>query len=61
MNDYARGAFEALSWILYLIEDLEGSENGWQKLKREVEERLRDIQTGVAVHFKTRLESLSQY
>jgi len=63
MNDYARGAFEALSWVSMVIEEWEKDppRRALKEVKREVQEKIRDIQRGVAIHFGTRIQTYTQY
>ena len=52
MRDFARGAFEALCWVKWLLERF-----SIEEVRREVEEAIREIQRGVAVDFTARLSS----
>jgi hypothetical protein len=51
MNDYARGALEALAWVLNMIED--GDEQ--VRIKRQVEGARDDLLRGVTLDFRQRL------
>jgi len=51
VNDYAAGAFEALSWIKGSTERCRTC----QRVLEEVEEALDDMQRGVAVDFRRRI------
>ncbi|RLI46326.1 hypothetical protein DRO69_03305 [Candidatus Bathyarchaeota archaeon] len=57
MNDYTRGAFEALSWVEGLIDDLKNHPEGWKILMKEVNEATIDIKRGVGVDFRYRLRA----
>ncbi len=54
MNEYVRGAFDALSWIQTVLEEEENKE---EVLKR-VEEALRKIKHGAGGDFKFKLDVL---
>ena len=59
MNDYVRGAFEALDWVEALLADIEPEKDPLDQLKEvvtEVEEALADIKEGVAVDFRHKLK-----
>jgi len=59
MKDYVRGAFEALSWVHSLLDDIE-SEKDLDRVKKavkEVDSAMDDIREGVAVDFRYRLRS----
>ena len=59
MNDYVRGAFEALNWVHSLLDDIE-SEKDLDRVKKavkEVDSAMDDIREGVAVDFRYRLRS----
>ena len=58
MNEYARGAFECLSWLEAKMIDYEMSQNRWNALKKEVSEAIYDIRRGVGVDFRERLRAL---
>jgi len=53
MNDYVRGALEALTWARIVLEDQEGD---LKKAIEEIEAALKDINAGVAVDFRERLK-----
>ena len=57
MNDYAKGAFECLSWLEARLADLEGRKDSWGLLKREVGDAIHDIRRGVGVDFRERLRA----
>jgi hypothetical protein len=54
LNDYVRGAFEALSWVHSLL-DVEDQKN--PEFVNRIENALTDIRKGVAVDFLWRLKS----
>ena len=59
MNDYVRGAFEALNWVEALLADIGPAKDSRDQLKNvvtEVEEALADIKEGVAVDFRHKLK-----
>lgn len=55
MNDYARGALEALSWVRELLRRV----GNLEAARREVEDALEDIMQGVGVDFRHRLRALT--
>ncbi len=55
LNDYTRGAFEALSWIQTILEDLENRPDAVKTLRKEIEEAISDIRRGIGVDFRFRL------
>lgn len=57
MNDYTRGAFEALSWVESLIDDLKHHPEGWKIITKEVNDATIDIKRGVGVDFRYRLRA----
>jgi hypothetical protein len=57
MNDYAKGAFECLSWLEAKLADLEERKDSWGLLKREVSDAIHDIRRGVGVDFRERLRA----
>lgn len=57
MNDYTRGAFEALSWVESLIENLKHNPEGWKTLAKEVNDATIDIKRGIGVDFRYRLRA----
>jgi hypothetical protein len=59
MNDYTRGAFEALSWVESLIENLKHNPEGWKTLTKEVNDATIDIKHGIGVDFRYRLRATS--
>lgn len=54
LNDYVRGAFEALSWVHSLL-DVENQKD--PEIVNRIEDALTDIRKGVAVDFLWRLKS----
>ena len=58
MNDYARGAFECLSWIEVMMREIETNPKKWEVLKREVSEAIADIRWGAGVDFRERLRAI---
>jgi hypothetical protein len=52
MNDYVRGALEALTWARAALED----QSDLGKAIEEIEGALKDINAGVAVNFRERLK-----
>lgn len=60
MNDYVRGAFEALSWVQTLISSVspqKDQQGHLDKVLKEVEAAIVDIKEGVAVDFRDRLKT----
>jgi len=53
LNDYARGALEALAWILAMLED--GGDVG--RIRRKVEGARDDLLRGISVDFRQRLRT----
>jgi hypothetical protein len=51
MNDYARGALEALAWILGMI----NNSAALKAIRQEIEGARDDILNGAAVDFRRRL------
>jgi hypothetical protein len=51
MNDYARGALEALAWVLGMIENGDAS----ARLRRQLEGARDDLLRGVTLDFRQRL------
>jgi hypothetical protein len=59
LNDYVRGAFEALSWTHVLLVNIDSKKDPvghLDKAIREVEAAMDDIKEGVAVNFRDRLK-----
>jgi len=59
VNDYVRGAFEALSWTHVLLVNIDRKKDPLghlDKVIREVEAAIDDIREGVAVNFRDRLK-----
>lgn len=57
MNDYTRGALEALAWAQSLIERLLCDPDGMKKLQKEIQAAKEDILSGVGVDFRYRLRA----
>lgn len=60
MNDYVRGAFEALSWVQTSIQSVDIKHDPGDHLDRvlkEIEAAIADIKKGVAVDFRDRLKT----
>ena len=55
VNDYAGGAFEALSWIRMLIKRSNERCQTCQRVLEEIEEAIDEMQNGVAVDFRRRI------
>jgi len=55
MNDYAKGAVEALAWIQSLTSELEREQDRWERLGREVDKAQNELMSGIAVDFRKRL------
>jgi len=55
MNDYAKGAVEALAWIQSLTSELEREQDRWERLGREVDKAQSELMSGIAVDFRKRL------
>jgi len=53
VNDYARGALEALAWILAMLDD--GGDVG--RIRRKVEGARDDLLRGISVDFRQRLRT----
>jgi len=56
MDEYMKGALEALAWVQLLIERKRGKD----KVKKEIEEVRDMLLKGVAVNFKKQIEILSE-
>jgi len=59
VNDYVRGAFEALSWTHVLLVNIHPKKDPLghlDKVIRELEAAIDDIREGVAVNFRDRLK-----
>lgn len=57
MNDYIRGAFQALTWVReVVITDVKDNEKA-KKVLFEIDEAINDIEHGVAIDFRWRLRS----
>jgi hypothetical protein len=48
VNDYTRGALEALAWVLNLL----GETNDTARIRRQVEGAWNDLLAGVSVNFR---------
>jgi len=58
MHDYVRGAFEALSWVRLLLQELRDNPVcAVEETLKEIDEALEDIKTGVAGDFRWRLRA----
>ena len=57
MHDYVRGAFEALSWIRMLLQDLKNDPEAIEKAVKEIDNAIDDIKAGVATNFRWKLKS----
>lgn len=55
MNDYGRGALEALAWVQSLMEEMR-KDKDWEKLRRDVDDVKEDLLRGIAVDFRFRIE-----
>jgi hypothetical protein len=58
MNDYVRGAFEALNWVHILLASVDSEKDldHVNRAVREVESAMSDIRDGIAVDFRHRLK-----
>jgi len=59
MNEYAKGALEALAWVQSLMSNLRKEKTvdlKWQKLKQNVDAAQGDLLKGIAVDFRFRIE-----
>ena len=54
LNDYGKGALEALVWFRSLMDELRKNKD-WEKLKREVDEAREELLSGIAVDFREKL------
>jgi len=52
LNDYLKGAFEALSWVRSILKD----EKDINDVIRQVDDAIVDVTEGVAVDFRRRLK-----
>ena len=55
MNDYSKGALEALAWVQQLMKGLRNEPDGWSRMEREVEAAKDDLLSGVGIDFRQRL------
>ena len=55
MNDYSKGALEALAWVQQLMKGLRDDPDGWARMEREVEAAKDDLLSGVGIDFRRRL------
>ena len=56
MNDYCRGALEALAWVQRLVEDVDPQDGkSWAGFVGELQAAKEEILSGVAVDFRSRL------
>jgi hypothetical protein len=57
MHDYIRGAFQALTWIREVAENLRNDSERFDKLIKLIDEALNDIEHRIAVDFRWRIRS----
>lgn len=57
MHDYIRGAFQALTWVREIISENSKDPKGLERIKKEIDSALEDIEHGVAIDFRWRLKS----
>ena len=55
LNDYSKGALEALAWVQQLVKKLKRDPNGWARLEGEMEAAKNDMLNGIGVDFRDRL------
>jgi len=55
LNDYGRGALEALAWVQSLMEEMR-KDKDWEKLRRDVDDAKEDLLRGIAIDFRFRIE-----
>jgi len=56
VNDYCRGALEALAWVQRLVEDVDPQDGkSWAGFVGELQAAKEEILGGVAVDFRSRL------
>ena len=54
LNDYLKGAFEALSWVRSILKD----EKDINAIIKQVDDAIADVTEGVAVDFRRRLKPI---
>jgi len=57
MRDYPQGAFEALCWVKFLLEDQSTRCRGCQRVLEEIEDVLEKMKEGAAIDFKYRFST----
>ena len=58
MNDYCKGALEALAWVQRLVEDVDPVDaRSWARFVGELQAVKEEILRGIAVDFRSRLHS----
>ena len=55
LNDYCKGALEALVWVRSLIKRLKSQSGTVDRVLEEVDRAVEDINEGIAVDFRERL------
>ena len=55
LNDYSKGALEALAWVQQLVKKLKRDPDGWVRLEGEMEAAKNDMLNGIGVDFRDRL------
>ena len=55
MNDYCKGALEALVWVRSLIKRLKSQSRTVDRVLEEVDRAVEDMNEGIAVDFRERL------
>jgi len=55
LNDYSKGALEALAWVQQLVKKLKRDPDGWARLEGEMEAAKNDMLNGIGVDFRDRL------
>ena len=56
MNDYQRGALEALIWAKITVKELKDKKGCLETALEEIENTIEDINAGVAVDFRERVK-----
>jgi len=57
LNDYVRGAFEALSWTKEVLVASKKDPAQVDRVLKEIEGAIEDIRSGIAVDFRNRLRT----
>jgi hypothetical protein len=57
LNDYVRGAFEALSWTKEVLSASKKDPAQVERVLKEIEGAIEDIRSGIAVDFRNRLRT----